>query len=351
MLRIKDVEDSLTPERVIELLAELGSKEYIERGNYIQFKTICHNEDAEDASMKLYYYKDSKRFVCYTECGCSFNIFELFKKRYDLLGIKYNFYQDIVLKIAGGKTPQFTGDLFPKYESPYSYKNKEVKVDLNKLNPNILNAFTFYATPEWLQDGISEEAMRHYLIRYSIEENKVIIPHFDKEGYLIGLRGRALNDEDLKYGKYLPIIKGDKSYAHPLGVNLYGLNFVGGNIAKKKMAIVFESEKSCLLYDTFFGHQDNIAVAVCGSIFHRYQLDLLLEKGVERVLIAFDKEGENENKKQKYFNKLKGICNKFSSVCRMGFIYDSRNLLRLKDSPIDRGRDTFLQLYKEAIWI
>ena len=35
----------------------------------------------------------------------------------------------------------------------------------------------------------------------------------------------------------------------------------------------------------------------------------------------------------------------------MGFIYDSKNLLELKQSPTDRGKETFLKLYKGAIWL
>ena len=35
----------------------------------------------------------------------------------------------------------------------------------------------------------------------------------------------------------------------------------------------------------------------------------------------------------------------------MGFIYDAKNLLRLKESPTDRGKEIFLELYKGAIWL
>jgi hypothetical protein len=36
----------------------------------------------------------------------------------------------------------------------------------------------------------------------------------------------------------------------------------------------------------------------------------------------------------------------------MGFIYDTNNLLKLKDSPFDKGKETFLKLYWEnTVWI
>ena len=98
---IKEIEMSLEPEQIIELVSELGSDRYIEKADYIQFKTICHNINPEEASLKLYYYKKNKRFHCYTDCGDNFGIAELFKRRFELLNKPYNFYQDIVLPIAG----------------------------------------------------------------------------------------------------------------------------------------------------------------------------------------------------------------------------------------------------------
>ena len=35
----------------------------------------------------------------------------------------------------------------------------------------------------------------------------------------------------------------------------------------------------------------------------------------------------------------------------MGFIFDKNNLLNLKDSPFDRGKETFLKLYNSSIWV
>ena len=97
MINLKTIENKLTDEQVIKLVTNLGSDTYIDNPSYIQFKTICHNEDPSEASLKLYYYKKNKKFHCYTDCGDNFNIFELFKRRYELLGKEYNFYKDIVL--------------------------------------------------------------------------------------------------------------------------------------------------------------------------------------------------------------------------------------------------------------
>ena len=195
----------------------------------------------------------------------------MFKKRYELLGIKYDFFKDIVLKIGGGYNKDWhLSDFTQKYESIYSSRQED-HIELPVYNKGLLNTYTFYPTPEWLNDGISEEIMRTYNILYSISENKIIIPHFDINDNLVGIRGRALNDEDLAFGKYMPVTIEGKMYNHSLQYNLYGLNLVKDNIKRMKMAIVAESEKSCMQYGTMFGQENNIVVATCGSTFHKYQ--------------------------------------------------------------------------------
>ena len=51
------------------------------------------------------------------------------------------------------------------------------------------------------------------------------------------------------------------------------------------------------------------------------------------------------------FNKLEKMCKQYKNYAEMGFIFDTKNLLNLKDSPTDKGKETFLKLYKEAHWI
>lgn len=107
-----------------------------------------------------------------------------------------------------------------------------------------------------------------------------------------------------------------------------------------------------LQFETMFGRENNIVVASCGSSVSFYQILLLLQAGAERIIIAFDKEGETWMDKEKYWDKLNKLCKKYSNNCIMGFIWDNKNLLNLKDSPFDKGKDVFLKLYREGVvWI
>lgn len=354
MIDLKKLEKQLTSEEIIQLVLSLGADRYEEKHDCIIFPTICHNENSTEANMKLYYYKRNHKFHCYTDCGDNFNIYELFRRRYELLNVQYNFYTDIVLKIVGNSHQGLTleKNIFnDTYSSIYNKFNKnQPKVELPNINPNILQTFTFYPTAEWLSDGISVESMKRFNILYSIRSNKIVIPHYDKDNILIGIRGRALEEEDLIFGKYMPLSIEGKFYAHPLSYNLYGYNLTRENILKRKTAIVVESEKAVLQYETMYGRGNNICVAVCGSILHWYQFNLLIKDGVERIIIAFDEPAQCDQKKEQY-KKLHSLCKKYSPYCKMGFIFDTKKILLAKESPTDRGKETFEELLKNIIWI
>ena len=62
MINYEEIIKNLETERVIQLLESLGADRYKETENAIIFPTICHNIDATDASMKLYFYKFISQF-------------------------------------------------------------------------------------------------------------------------------------------------------------------------------------------------------------------------------------------------------------------------------------------------
>lgn len=110
-------------------------------------------------------------------------------------------------------------------------------------------------------------------------------------------------------------------------------------------------EKSCLLYKSYFGIDNDISVACCGSSLSAYQVQLLVEAGAEEIIIAFDRQfqeiGDNEFKKLKA-NLLK-LHEKYKNFVKINFIFDKNMITGYKASPIDEGKDKFLKLFKERI--
>ena len=168
---------------------------------------------------------------------------------------------------------------------------------------------------------------------------------------MIGIRERTLIKAEEDYGKYRPSIIHGQQYNHPLGFALYNLNNSKNNIKGMKKAVVYESEKSTLLHRSYFGGNGDISVAVCGSSFTQYQCSLLLNLGVEEIIIAFDKQwvsiGDDEYKR--WIKKLTSINNKYRKYALISFIFDNQGLLDYKSAPIDEGTDKFLQLYQRRI--
>ena len=338
--------DNLKVSSVIDLMIKLGADRWKDEGTHIVFPTICHNTDASEASMKLYFYKNTKLFNCYTECGVM-SVFKFMKHYYEERGIEYDWVNDIynVILDCSNFHPGEGFDT-PKYESLRNkFGRAKKEVELPAYNEGALDTFVKHYPPEWLRDGISTAAMNKFGIRYSISQNKIIIPHRDIKGRLVGIRGRALNEWEIEnIGKYMPVRLEQTWYKHPLSMNLYGLYENQENIRKTGICYVFESEKSVLQFEEF--GMPNCAVAVCGSQFNKYQLNILLKHVSPReIVICFD--SEEKAGETKYFDKLWALCQKYKQYANFSFIYDRLGLLNLKDSPSDRGEETFKKLLEK----
>ena len=344
----EEIISNLDVDSVISMMEKLGADRHSDRGAYVVFPTICHNIDASEASMKLYFYKDTKLFVCYTECG-NMSIFKFLKHYYETRQIEYDWYQDIYEVVRDcSNFKGVDGFVVEKYKSLRNrYEVKRKEKELPQYMPHVLDCFVQTYPQEWLDDGISKKTMDRFNISYSISQNKIIIPHYDILGRLVGIRGRALNDWEVEnIGKYAPIQVEGIWYKHPLSMNLYGLDRTYMNIRRNGVCYLFESEKSVLQMDGF--SIPNCSAAVCGSNFNKYQLNILMKFcAPSEIVICFDKEelpGE-----EKYFNKLWNICQKYKQYCNFSFIYDREGLLNLKDSPTDKGEEIFLQLLKKRV--
>ena len=339
----KEIIDNLKVSSVKELMRRLGAEAVKEDETQIIFPTVCHNGDGEMASPKLYFYKNTKMFYCYTECG-AMSIFKFLKHYYEARDIEYDWVTDIYNVVMDcsnfNPTLGFAKPRFVSLRDKYGAERKQIQ--LPEYNRGALDTFIRRYPPEWTNDGISHAAIDKFDIRYSISQNKIIIPHKDVDGRLVGIRGRALNEWEIEnVGKYMPIKLEQTWYKHPLSMNLYGLYENKAIIKKHKVVYIFESEKSVLQFESF--NMPHCAVAVCGSQFNKYQLNILLKHcAPNEIVICLDRE-ENEGE-TKYFDKLYALCKKYTQYCQFSFIYDRLGLTKMKDSPSDNGEEIFKQL-------
>ena len=355
-IKAKDIINSLTLQDVEKFLRSLGVEQIVvnEDKQFLICPTICHNHIDDEASMKLYWYHDNKIFRCYTECNEAMSIFELYQKYMEL-----NYYS-VSIEEAELYVKQFLKNFIIIHEKQDTLANEIDKYSfktqlptLNEYPRQILSYFIKYYHPSWLKEGITKEVMKKFHISFLLSQNKIIIPHFDIRGRLVGIRGRALEEKEIEItkAKYRPIQIGNILYNHQLGFNLYGIFEHQEGIRKRKSAIIVEGEKSVLLDDVFYGPYAN-TVACCGSTFNKYQISLLVNYlGVNDITVALDKEyiSWNDEKAKKYRARIIKLCKKYSNYAQFYYIWDYNNLLKEKDSPYDRGKQIFEQLYKERV--
>lgn len=358
----KEVRENLTTDNIFELLQEWGGEpEYTNFG--IVSSTICHNRPNE-GSRKLYYYDNSGLFRCYTGCDSTFDIFELTMK---VMQIQFNIGFDLnqaVHMIAykfgiSGKSIDLQNEIadweiFKQYNRIADIKSTEnQQIVLKEYDDSILNNLNYKVLIKpWMDEGIGIDSLKQARIGFYPGQDQITIPHYDQNNRFIGLRGRTLSQLDAeRYGKYRPVIINRQLYSHPLGMNLYNLNNSKNNIKQMEKAIIFESEKSTLLYQTAFGFNNDISVACCGSNISIYQIKMLLDNGAKEIIIAFDRQFKelNDNEFKHLTSNLIKINNRYKNYVNISFIFDKNKITGYKASPIDEGKEKFLTLFKNRI--
>lgn len=202
---------------------------------------------------------------------------------------------------------------------PSDYMNRYIN------NPNKLEL--------WRSEGISDEAMNHFCVRYDDFSNCIVYPIKDIDGNIVNVGGRTLEPDFKERGirKY--------TYFKPWGGQMsliYGLFENMEAIRKKGEVILFEGVKSVMLARGY-GH-DN-----CGAILTSHlnpgQMRILVKLGVN-VVFALDKDV-----------RIKDDHNivKLKRFVRVEYLYDAHDLLSEKDSPVDKGNDVFEKLYNERL--
>ncbi|MGI6168443.1 MAG: hypothetical protein ACOYI4_01840 [Christensenellales bacterium] len=357
MLDKEKIKQELDEQDVRLILKDLGSNDpKTDKNGDLIFETVCHN--SKGGSYKLYYYKDSKLFKCYTGCQDTFDIYELVRRSKLQKNIKIGFYECIKYVASLTNKHFHCSSVLSSIKKDYliddwewikRYKRIEKpKANIPIINTKILDIFKECYHQSWIDEGISIETMIKYGIKYYIKDDKIVIPHYDIDNNLIGIRGRALREEDILAGKkYMPLIVERKVYNHPLGLNLFGLNHNKEAIKRIKKVIIFESEKAVMQCDTFF-NEDCFAVATCGMSISKWQRNMILSLEPKEVFIAYDKQFKEPNTQEAYDfgEKILKQAYSFTPYVTTYIIWDDLGLLPYKASPSDMGKEILLELMK-----
>ena len=371
----KEILEKITEEHILGALEQLGAIPIKTKQKEIWFRTICHGGN----SSKLCYFREGKDFFCYTNCG-KMNLFQF------IMNVKNCDFRESVMYWASivhinarqgiksnkfGLANQEASVIIDTRDYKKTKKQRSVEtsnaiklVPIQPLQTKIMDFFEDVYYQGWIDEGITIPTMEKYNIKWYEQAKHIIIPHYNINGDLVGIRRRTLIDYEIeRMGKYMPEIMGEITYAHALGLNLYGLYQNQEAIRKYKKVIIVEAEKSVLLADSYFG-EDSIVVGTCGFNITNWQRDILIKHlGVKTVILSFDNDvdlrkfegtggqkspvSEEEQKNyDRYCDRITKLGQKFLGVAQVYTTWDREGLLGLKDSPLDKGKETFQKLLR-----
>lgn len=348
-MNFKDLREQLTDEMVKAILSQFNVEPVEEDQDKIVFPTCCHN--LEGGSPKLWYFKNSKLFFCFTECNASFDIFTLLQKMYRLRGQEITLKQAVSICDLDANSVAVTQEMLGSFDDiRYMQELNKGYISIEDKEPKtydtqILKKFSFdyLGLMPWIQEGMSIEALQKFSIKYDSFQQAIIIPNYDYDGNLIGIRARYLKEADVLKGKYRPYydIASHTLYNHPTGKTFYGIYENHKNIERKKIAVIFEGEKSVILYGSIYGNENNIALATLGQNITRDHIQYLIKMKVCHVILAYDTDYEDYDQlhevEQRYIEKAKILSQYFNVSILMDYDFD----LPYKSSPIEGGKDTF----------
>lgn len=278
--------------------------------------------------------RETGRFYCFSS-GIGGNAITFLKFYYDISAHEAVEKLKQIMGITDGKAEpkrKMTATLMcKKYAKPKNQKKTSAAVIL----PD--DYMERYEKREdklkiWLDEGISKESLERFDVCYDSFSDRLVYPIRNVDGKIVNVGGRALDPMWKEKGqrKYC--------YFHSWGTldTIYGLAENLKYILEKKEIILFEGCKSVLIADTW-GIKN--AGAILTSHLNPNQMKILARLGC-RVVFALDKdvrirEDHNINKLKKYVN--------------VEYLWDKADLLSDKDAPVDKGFETFKELYDSRL--
>ena len=331
-------------EQIKELAEKVDLVEYIGKTEELHRRGDCYvincpfHKDDNDPSLSIR--PSTNRWHCFG-CGATGNIFDWIQA-YE--GKTFPEALEQVCEMLGEEPEEYIESETVAYLKQQKKQQMKIKKSAEQPQRTILDftedylyKFSDELPQEWLDEDMTEEALRHYNIMIDPNANRIVYPVFDADGNFIGVKGRTRLKEykALKLSKYM-------NY-HKVGTIDYFAGYVeaADEIKREKSVIIFEGIKSCI---KAYGWGIRNTMASETSALSEGQLRFLIRAGIPEVIFGWD----NEERFQDIATDTNiNILKRFTKV---SVIYDRHRLLpELKMAPVDAGKEVFERLLKERI--
>lgn len=204
-----------------------------------------------------------------------------------------------------------------------------LEVQLKPIPEEALKAYLPWDNTIFYEDHIDWETQAEFELGLDVFSHRITIPIRDEMGRLVGVKGRRAWDVVDEWNpKYIYLHQCAKSRI------CYGLYKTLPYIREKNEIIVCESEKGVMQLWSY-GYRN--CVAVGGHSISQQQQDLIIQSGAATIIIAFDKDVDEETVRKEVEN--------LSLYRRVEYILDFNNILEEKESPMDNP-NKWIDLYE-----
>ena len=351
---VKKLKKSLSLAHHKQIMQALGIPAYSENKEQIIYFSGDKNKDALKGSPKLYFYKDSQIYFGYTSSR-SYDIISLVQTRLSLLKQPCSFLDACQFIIDTTNINPDSISRVKKEGHVYDWSNLErfIRVrkygnQLSEYNRNIIDTLPPLYPQAWIDEGISEETMEKYQIRYYERCNQTVIPCFDDEARLVGVRVRNWDKDRVEQAKYMPLVTLDgQCYKFNTNQVFYGINYNKPEIERTGKVIIVESEKAVMKLDTYMGRH-NIALGMYGSNLGIQRRNQLLKMGVNTVSYVVDNDfiGQDDEFFEQWREKIRHFIKLWDGFCRVEIVWDYLGLLGPKENATDRTIEIWDQLWE-----
>ena len=351
---VKKLKKSLSLAHHKQIMQALGIPSYSENSTQIVYYTGDKNVDSYKGSPKLYFYKDTSIYVGMT-AGRSYDIISLVQTRLALLKQPCSFLDACQFILDTTNINPDSINRVKKEGHVYDWSNLErfIRVrkygnQLSEYNRNIIDTLPPLYPQAWIDEGISEETMDKYQIRYYERCNQTVIPCFDDEARLVGVRVRNWDKDRVEQAKYMPLVTLDgQCYKFNTNQVFYGINYNKPEIERTGKVIIVESEKAVMKLDTYMGRH-NIALGMYGSNLGIQRRNQLLKMGVNTVSYVVDNDfiGQDDAFFEQWREKIQHFIKLWDGFCRVEIVWDNLGLLGPKENATDRTKEVWEQLWE-----
>lgn len=348
MLDIQAIKSSITDDGIIALMDSMGIPLVSANNQYMVFPSACHHADWERHKPKMWCYLDgdTPMFKCWV-CGFSGDAIALIQH---LRRCTFNQAVDYICCTLGISATELADDaqIDPWQRDLHRWLPnvaQDEPTELTAYDPAILSAFDHLYPTDWLEYGITRDSMDKFGIGWYARQACISIPVV-QNGQLVGVRGRYTRPQDIAKGKYRPIAMLDGNVLKfSSGFAMYGYDQNNDAIKSSRQAVLFESEKSVLKAPEYGIHN---SLAVFGSNISKRHIELLLELGVNDVVIAFDSDYRQigDDDFQFFVAKMKKVTSKLKPYFGVSIIYNNQGYDAYKCNIMDLSYDQAMTLYE-----